>query len=119
MRMKATGYDNGTTPTEDNLYSDFLKSIKERDDKVKAYVTSAVHFLYNEGYVTQEEYLSGKSKRLYDIKSYDMNEGMDIKFVFDEREWFIDVVLDKMLNVVKAQLCINGDNTIQVLYERK
>ena len=48
-----------------------------------------------------------------------MNEGMDIKFVFDEREWFIDVVLDKMLNVVKAQLCINGDNTIQVLYERK
>lgn len=104
---------------DNNLYSDFLKSIKERDDRVKAYVVSAMRFLYDRGYITQEEYLNGESKRIYDIKAYDRSQGgMNIMFVFDEREWFIGVDVDSMLNIIKAEFhIIDGDS--QVLYKRK
>lgn len=104
---------------DDNLYSDFLQSIKERDDKVKAYVVSAMRFLYEKGYVTQEEYINGESKRIYDIKAYyRLKGGMSIVFVFDEREWFIVVEVDNMLNIIRAEFHIL-DGEYQVLYERK
>lgn len=103
---------------DDNLYSDFLQSIKERDAKVEASIIAALAFLYKSGYVTKEEYLNKESERLCDIKTYYSPQGGKfIIFVFDDREWVIAVEVDCMLNVIKVELEIGAEE--QLLYERK
>ena len=115
---QATYYSNykGKPMSGYNTYAKFLDSIKERDDKVNAFITSALSFLYNEGYITQEEYTDGKSERLNDIRTYDRSYGMDIMLSFDEDEWILYVEVDSMLKVKSVIFNDGKEDDSQVLY---
>lgn len=118
--VPATGnivYPNYAGQLEGNIYTAFLKSVKELESKYEEFVTAALKFLYNKGYITQEEYTNRKSERLNDIKTYErLPSGMNVVLVFDDYEWMITAVVDRMLNIVRIELN-SSDEESQVLYE--
>lgn len=105
------------TNVDTNVYAKFLDSIKERDAKINASEISALSFLYKEGYITQEEFLNGKSERLNDVRTYDRdNDGMSIVLSFDEDEWNLHVAVDSKLNVTGVIFNSGEGEKSQVLY---
>ena len=102
--------------SDTNVYAKFLDSIKERDDKVNAFITSALSFLYNEGYITQEEYTDGKSERLNDIRTYDRSYGGTfVVLFFDESEWNTSVEVGSESNIISVVSTIDGED--KTLYQ--
>ena len=114
---QATYYSNYKgKPFNNNTYAKFLDSIKERDDKVEAFITSALSFLHKGGYITKEEYANRESERLNDIRAYDRANGMDIMLSFDEDEWVLYVEVDSMLKVKSVIFNDGKEDESQVLY---
>ena len=77
----------------------------------------ALRFLYEKGYLTKEEYVNRKSKRLIDIRVWApkfTNTAFVVLF-FDNNEWNIEVEIDTMLNVISVSL--KTEQYYQVLYD--
>lgn len=66
----------------------------------------AIDWLYDKGYLTEEEKKNHSSERLCDITTAPPNySGHTIVMLFfDDNEWFITVEIDNYLTVVKAEL---------------
>ena len=112
---QATYYTGKPIQSDNNVYAKFLDMIKKQDDKVHAFITSALSFLHKRGYITQEEYTDRESERLNDIRTYDRANGrMDIMLSFDEDEWTLYVEVDSTLKV--TGVLFNDGKEDQVLY---
>ena len=117
---QATYYTRKPIQSDNDIYAKFLDSIKERDDKVEACVTSALSFLHKKGYITKEERANRESERLNDIRTYERANGrMDIMLSFDEDEWPLYVEVDSKLKVKSVIFNDGKEDGSQVLYGGK
>lgn len=84
-----------TSSTKDyNVYDAFLLSHRDLEAKENVMIKEALIYLYDEGYITEEERQSGKSKRLCDIRCYARPGYYSIYLIFDNYEWLISLDID-------------------------
>lgn len=94
-----------------------FKELYEQLSFDEAMIKPALDFLYEKGYLTKEEYVNRKSKRLIDIKicAPKFTKTALVVLYFDDYEWGIEVELDTMLNVISVALNTHNQG-YQVLY---
>ena len=100
-------------------FNDFLNSLEEKETPQREMIVTALRFLLNEGYITQSEFENRHSDRLNRIRTYPIGDGvLYVSLDFDDNEWTISIKVNKQLEVLKATLYSNNEDS-EILYISK